>query len=416
VILRGRVERVERGSVVARLPRVAIGDAVCVGGTSAEVRRVQRGCATLSLHGPLEGVACGADVVVDRAAAEMPLGTCLLGRAIDARGVPIDGKRAPCGPRIAPDAPAPFRRAAIVEPFWTGVRCIDALLTLGAGARAGIFGAPGCGKSTLLEMLVQGSEADAVVVGLVGERGREAHGWIQRCDARTSVVCATSERPAAERWRAARVAFAQAHALRSRGLHVLLVLDSLARAAMALRELALAGGEPPGRGGYPPSVFAQLARLVEIAGATANGTMTLVSTVLDDGDERDPVSDAARSLLDGHIQLSAALVRAGRFPAVDVPSSASRTMDAVVPPEHARAARAVRSAVSLLARSEDARSLGITPQGAAAEAALACEAEIEALLRQDREACPPRDTPLRLLALAERLEAHALGHAAFTPR
>ena len=175
---------------------------------------------------------------------------------------------------------------------------------------------------------MSGCTADAVVVGLCGERGREAQRWIERRDARTTVVCSTSDRPAKERIACVEVAFAHADALRDRGLHVAFVLDSLARFAAALRETATARGESVGRGGYPASVFAQLARFVEIAGPLRGGSITLIATVLSDGDDRDPVSDAARSLLDGHLQLSPRLAAAGRFPAIDVPASASRTMEA----------------------------------------------------------------------------------------
>lgn len=279
-------------------------------------------------------------------------------------------------------SPLPAERVVIDTPLWTGVRALDALLTFGRGARIGIFGAPGSGKTTLIEAIVDGCEADAVVIALVGERGREAHGWIARCDARTSIVCATSDRSAQERADAALVAVAQARALRERSLHVLLVLDSLARTAAALRELASARGEATGRAGYAPSVFAELARLVEPAGATAGGSITLVATVLSDGDERDPVSEAARSLLDGHVELSRALAQEGRFPAIDVLGSTSRTMERVVTPEHANAARNLRRVLALLARSEDARALGIVPKDPASVAALAAEPRVEQLLRQ----------------------------------
>ena len=237
------------------------------------------------------------------------LGTCALGRAIDAFGAPLDGGPPLLGRTVALAlrAPRPNEREPIERPLWSGVRVLDALLTFGRGARLGIFGPPGAGKSTLVESIVDGCAADAVVVGLAGERGREAQRWIARLDERTTIVCATSDRPASERIAAAAVAIAQARALCDRGLHVLFVLDSLARVAAAAREIAVAAGESVGRGGYPPSVFATLARYVECAGALRCGSVTLVATVLSDGDERDPVSEAARSLLDGHI---AAFVRA----------------------------------------------------------------------------------------------------------
>lgn len=400
MIVCGTLERVENGFLVARLPRVALGAPAIVGPgvMTAEVRRIEAGRAWLAPHGGVEGLECGAAIRVDERAPALSLGTCAFGRAIDARGRPVDGGGLLYGCKTV--AGVPLERQAVSEPFWTGIRCIDALLTLGIGARVGIFGAPGTGKSSLLEMLLDAEAADAVVVALVGERGREAQHWISRRNARTTVVCATSDRPAAERWQAARVAMTQACALRERGLHVLLLLDSLARAAGALRELAVASGEPPGRGGFPPSVFAQLARLVEVAGRSARGSITLLATVLDDGDERDPISDAARSLLDGHLQLSSALVRLHRFPAIDVPASASRTMLGVVGDEHAAAATVLRRAVAALARTNDARSLGIEPHGADIEAALRAEGEIECFLTQEMHACPASQTLATLRHLA----------------
>jgi type III secretion protein N (ATPase) len=335
------------------------------------------------------------------------LGTCALGRAIDSMGEPLDDEPALAGPRVAVALrwPRPNERAAIDRPSWTGVRAIDALLTLGRGARIGIFGAPGCGKTTLLESIVDGCAADAVVVALVGERGREAQHWLARRNERTTVICATSDRQAGERVAAAHVAFAQAVALRRRGLHVLLVLDSLARTAAALREIAVGRGESIGRGGYPPSVFGEMARIVEIGGALSSGSITLVATVLSDGDERDPVSDAARSLLDGHIALSAQLAHAGHFPAIDVLQSTSRTMERVTDETHRRRAQRLRRALAVLKESEDARALGITPQGEELRAAIAVERPIEAFLCQGHEWADARTTLAQLAELVEQLEA-----------
>jgi type III secretion protein N (ATPase) len=329
------------------------------------------------------------------------LGMALLGRAVDAFGAPLDGGGTPRGlrERIDVPAPTPAQRIAIAQPLWTGVRAIDALLTIGRGARVGIFGEPGAGKSTLLETIIRGVRADAVVVALCGERGREAQQWIAGCDRRTTIVCATSDRPSEERVRAATLAFAQAGALARRGLQVLLVLDSLARVAYALREMGAARGESVGRGGYPPSVFAQIAALVERAGAFAHGSVTLIATVLHDGDERDPVSEAARSLLDGHLVLSAARAQTGRYPALDVPASASRTMQAVVTPEHAAAAAAVRAALAHLATT-DARALGLEPPSEA-------EPALERLLCQGREPIRPA---VVLEALAQTADMVREGH------
>lgn len=336
----------------------------------------------------------------------LPLGTCALGRAIDHAGLPLDGGAPLLGRRVAlaPRVPLPNERAPVCAAFWTGVRVIDGLLTFGRGARVGIFGSPGAGKSTLLESIVDGCTADAVVVALVGERGREARRWIDRGSARSTIVCATSDRSPSERISAAAVAFAQAAALRDRGLHVLLVLDSLARTAGALRERGIANGESVGRAGYPPSVFSEMARLIEVAGPLGGGSMTLVATVLNDGDDRDPVSDAARSLLDGHFVLSDRLAREGRFPAIDVPVSASRTMPAVVDAAHARRAARVRAAIALLDRIADARALGFDPSEAAARRAVAAEERIERFLRQGARAAGSSETVAALADLADTLE------------
>jgi FliI/YscN family ATPase len=335
------------------------------------------------------------------------LGTCAFGRAIDAGGAPLDGGATLRGRSVSLElrSPKPNERAAIDSPLWTGIRVLDGLLTTGRGARVGIFGPPGSGKTTLLEWLVDGCEADAVVVALVGERGREAQHWIARCDERTTIVCATGDRPPAERLVAAYVATAQARALRERGLHVLLVIDSLARVAAAAREIAVGLGESTGRGGYPPSVFAELARIVEVAGAVSCGSITLVASVLSDGDERDPVSDAARSLLDGHIALSAQLAGAGRFPAVDVLGSASRTMQTVSSEAHQAHARSVRHILALLDRTRDARSLGIEPVEGTERAAIALESSIESFLRQRGCRCDRNETLSKLAELGEAAES-----------
>ena len=335
----------------------------------------------------------------------LALGTCAFGRAIDAYGRPIDNGPPLRGCRVglAVEVPSPSARLAIETPLWTGVRVLDGLLTIGRGARVGIFGVPGAGKSTLLESIVEGAQADATVVALVGERGREARQWMERLSPDSTIICATSDRPAAERIRAMRVAMAHADALRRRGLHVLLLLDSLARCAAALRERAVAAGESVGRGGYPPSVFAEMAALVEIAGPCRDGSITLIATVIHDGDERDPVSEAARSMLDGHITLSRRLADAGRFPAVDLPASASRTMQSVAGDEHLQSAAVVRRAVVALERVEDARSLGLEPNGADARAAITNEGQLEWFLRQDRHASDPAATLALLHDLAQRL-------------
>lgn len=405
----GRVLAVHAGTMDVRLPFAAVGDGVCVharsGAVRGEVIGVAQGRAIVLAHDPYGGVREGDEAATDRYALCAPIGMHLVGRCIDARNAPIDGGRAihaPLRPLESP-APQPHERTGIAEPLWTGVRAIDGLLTLGRGARIGIFGPPGAGKSTLLHAIARGAYADAIVIGLIGERGREAEEWMRAAPRHATVICATSDRSAPERIRAARLAIAQAHALRSRGLHVLLVLDSLARYAGALREAAVARGETSGRAGYPPGVFTQLAASLEVAGATRDGSITLVATVLSDGDERDPVSDAARSLLDGHVQLSPSLASAGHFPSIDVPLSASRTMKLVVDDAHRRDAQIVRAALASLAETADARRLGMHPADIQAAKAAASEAALADFLRQDGRPEAPAVTLSQLTYLADTL-------------
>jgi FliI/YscN family ATPase len=337
------------------------------------------------------------------------LGTALLGRAIGAGGALLDDGPPLHGLRrcVAADVPAPRERVAVTEPFWTGIRALDGPLAFGRGARIGIFGAPGAGKSTLLEQLVAGSRADATVVALIGERGREAERWLRAIGTRTSIVCATSDRSAAERLAAAGLAFAQAAALRSRGLHVLLVLDSLARVAAAARDVAIALGEPVGRAGFPPSVVARQARLLECAGALAGGSITLVATVLSEGPlEHDPVAEAARAALDGHVVLGARLAAAGWFPAIDLPASASRTLSEVASPAHRRAAGRLRAAVAALENARDARSLGLDPAAGdpLLARAIAAEGRIGSFLRQPEGGADPAETLMEMTRIADSLD------------
>lgn len=303
--------------------------------------------------------------------------------------------------------PAPSERVALTEPFWTGVRALDGPLCFARGARIGIFGAAGVGKSTLLEQLVAGSAADATVVALIGERGREAERWFRRGGPRLNVVCATSDRPAGERVQAAEAAFAQAAALRARGLHVLLVLDSLARVAAAARDAAVARGEPLGRAGFPPSVVAYQARLLECAGATAAGSVTLVATVLSDGPlEHDPIAEAARAALDGHVVLSPRLAAAGCLPAIDLPASSSRTLADVSAPGHRRSAARLRTAVAALEAARDARSLGLDPAAGdpVLARAIAAEGRIATFLQQTEAGADPARTLMLLGEIADSLD------------
>lgn len=376
MIAYGTVRCVEGGFVDVAMPALSIGSTIRIARDVCSVLATVvaadgRGVRAEAL-GSTYGIACGAAVVEEVSRGSL--------------------------------AGLPLRRAAVCEPFWSGVRAIDALLTLGRGARVGIFGGPGLGKSTLLETIVRGAAADAVVLALVGERGREAHRWYASSDRRTTIVCATSDRPASERVGAANSAFARAEMLARRGLHVLLVLDSLARFAFAVRDMAIARGEAVGRAGFPPSVFAEMARLLERAGSFETGSITAVATVLSDGEDRDPVSEAARSLLDGHVQLCPRRAHAGHFPAIDLLASSSRTMSEVVDRAHLRSAATVRAALALLEASRDARAVGIEPADPATRRAIEAEPVLDALLRQGWAPEPPERALEALARTADTLE------------
>jgi flagellum-specific ATP synthase len=294
------------------------------------------------------------------------------GRILNALGEPLDGRPAPRVRAMWPldgAAPMPMEREPIREPLQTGIRAIDALLTVGRGQRVGIFGGSGVGKSTLIGMMTRNTAADLTVVGLVGERGREVREFVE--DAlgeeglqRSVVLVSTSDQSPLLRMRAAMAATAVAEFHAARGKHVLLVLDSLTRYAMAAREVGLAAGEPPASKGYTPSVFTRLARLVERAGNFRNGSITAFYTVLMEGDDQqDPIVDAVRSLLDGHIVLSRALASAGQYPPVDVLDSLSRLMPAVTSAEHRDKAALVRRLLAAFAKSEDLVRIGAYKPG-----------------------------------------------------
>ncbi len=405
----GRVCDARAGVVQAKLPAVSIGESVEILSrrrtTLGIVQRVGERAVSIASHGDVEGISAG-DVVraLPYGNVRAP-GLAALGRAIDARGQAIDG-----GPPVVSRRgarmrirPSPSARTLPTAPLWTGIKAIDALLTIARGGRVGIFGPAGAGKSSLLAMLDRGCRADVSVVALIGERGREAREWFARLHPRMTVICAASDRPAAERVTAAELAIAQAARLRGLGLDVLLILDSLARLGAALRDVAVACGEPVGRAGFPPSVFAQIARFVESAGATATGSITLVASVLSE-DDREPIAEAARSLLDGHITLSRSLAHAGRYPAIDVTSSASRLMSAVISQTHAEDAATLRRSLCALKDSEDARSIGLPQHDPWILAAQQNEEAIEELLRQGVEPVAAALTLRDLHMLAQQLQ------------
>jgi flagellum-specific ATP synthase len=340
----------------------------------------------------------GAAVWLRSVAADVPAGPALLGRVTGALGEPLDGLgplgaagRWPLAGRPLP----PLDRGDVDAAMPTGVRAIDALLTLGRGQRVGLIAGSGVGKSVLMQQLVRGAVVDCVVVALVGERGREISGFLAGMDsaarARTHVVAVPADMAAPARVRGCLSAIASAEALRSRGLHVLLLVDSLTRVAQSQREIGLAAGEPAGVRGYPPSALALIPRLVERAGndARSGGAITAVMTVLADGDDTiaDPVVDTARGVLDGHVVLDRAIAARGRYPAIDLAHSLSRTMPHCVPEAHLAAAAAFRRDLALAEANQDLVAMGAHVRGAdpAIDRALDRRPELEAFLQQGRD-------------------------------
>jgi len=360
---------------------------------AAEVIGFEQDEAILSPIGSMEGLSTRTQIIATGETLGVAVGDAQLGRVISPMGDFLDGEAPPGVWQRYPlhaEPPAPFARQLIVKPLSLGVRSIDGLLTLAQGQRMGIFGEPGVGKSSLLASIVRHTSADVIVIGLIGERGREVRELLDvqldaQARARSVAVVATSDRPAAERVRAAFVATALAEYHRDQGRNVLLLMDSLTRFARAQREIGLAVGEPPTRRGYPPSFFSALPRLLERAGPGAIGSITALYTVLTEGDvASDPVAEETRSILDGHIVLSAELAQRNYFPAVDVLRSRSRLMDQVTSEEQRRMAMRMRD---LMARRNEIEMLIRVGEYAPGSDPLADEAierhdAIEAFLRQ----------------------------------
>jgi flagellum-specific ATP synthase len=319
-----------------------------------------------------EGIRYGDPVAALGIHPEIEVGPALMGRVLNASGAPIDSLRPALtvtSMSLEGEVRKPLDRVPIKTPLGTGIRVLDALLTVGRGQRVGIFGGSGVGKSTLIGMMTRNTEADVTVVGLVGERGREVVEFLE--DAlgeegrkRSVVLVSTSDQSPLLRMRAALAATAVAEYFAGQGKHVLLVLDSLTRFAMAAREIGLAAGEPPTAKGYTPSVFTRLARLVERTGQFRTGSITAFYTVLMEGDDQqDPLVDAVRSLLDGHIVLSRTLASEGWYPPIEVLDSISRLMPAVTSPIHREQASLMRRLLAVYARSEDLVRIGAYKPG-----------------------------------------------------
>jgi flagellum-specific ATP synthase len=387
----------------------ALGDVVEIeGGIPCEVIGFRNDTLLAIPLSPAHSVKPGAQVRLKGAMSTVPCGDALIGRVIDPFGVPLDGMgplRTTQRTKLhAPGLPVDDR-AQVDTRFDTRVRVIDGLLTCGRGQRIGVFAGAGCGKSVLTEQIASHADADVIVVGLVGERGREVRELMEsKRRSRMVIVAATADRSPLERVRGALAATAIAEAFRERGKNVLFLLDSLTRFAMALRELGLALGEPPATKGYPPSVFAQLPQLLErVAPSKNGGSITGFYTVLVEGDDlSDPVADSARSLLDAHIVLSREMAGRGHFPAVDVLSSASRVMRAVCTPEaNARAMRA-RETLARRKQAQDLQALGAYQPGVnpAFDQALAIGDQIDTWAKQTPTDPTNYDVTSRALAVA----------------
>ncbi len=351
--------------------------------------------------GDMAGLHVGCEVAACERPALPCIGPELLGRVLDALGRPYDGLGHIPVDRLAPPSgtpPHPLRRQRIHDPFVTGIRALDAFTPFGRGQRLGLFAGSGVGKSTLMGMIARGSEADVVVVALVGERGREVREFIEKDLGpegmkRSVVVVATSDTPAPLRLRAAYTATSIAEAYRDAGKNVLLMMDSVTRFAMAQREIGLAIGEPPATRGYTPSVFAMLPRLLERAGAGERGAITALYTVLVEGDDmNEPVADAVRGILDGHIVLSRALAHFNHYPAIDVLESVSRLTRDVCSPEEVSVAGRAREQLALYRKNEDMISIGAYSKGsnAALDQAILLHEPLKKFLRQSVSEHMPR--------------------------
>jgi len=378
VRINGKVTQVIGLTVESQGPDASIGDLCYIYPTKmskplkAEVVGFRENKVILMPLGDLHSISPGCDVVGTGKPLTVQVGSELLGKVLDGLGNPLDGSFLPSrmpnySTHNSPNNP--LARPRVSKPLGTGVRAIDGLLTVGEGQRVGIFAGSGVGKSTLLGMIARNTTADVNVIALIGERGREVLEFIEKDLgpeglARSVVIVATSDQPALIRMKGAMIATSIAEYFRDRGLNVMLMMDSVTRYAMAMREVGLAIGEPPATRGYTPSVFAALPKLLERAGTGSKGSITAFYTVLVDGDDmNEPIADAVRGILDGHIVLSRALAHKGHYPAIDVLSSVSRVMNEIVTNEQLDAANELKRLLAIYRDSEDLINIGAYQQG-----------------------------------------------------
>jgi FliI/YscN family ATPase len=409
----GRVTQLTGLLIESEGPCAAAGDFCEVATAQDRFIRVQvigfRDGKVLSM--PLEetaGLQAGATIVARRESSRMPVGGFLLGRILDGFGQPMDGSAIPAAHSsydLFHPPPGPLEREPIHDPLVTGIRAIDSILTCGKGQRIGIFGGSGVGKSTLLGCMAKHHAADVSVIAMIGERNREVRDFIEHelgADGlrRSVVVVATSDRPAPLRIRAAFTALTIAEYFRDQGAGVLLIMDSVTRLAMAQREIGLAAGEPPSQKGYTPSVFNLLPRIFERAGNFKNGSITGLFTVLVEGDDfNEPIADAVRGILDGHIILSRELGALGHYPAIDILQSVSRLAARVSTAEQRQAAQLIRESLASYERSSDLINLGAYTSGAnpQIDRAISLRPRLLEFLKQRPEEVTPMEQTLELM-------------------
>jgi len=375
---RGKVSKVVGLTIESDGPEVNIGELCRLSTTKgnevieAEVVGFKENKVLLMPLGDMKGIGPGSNVIATGNQLKVGVGKELVGRVLDGKGNPIDGKGTLRIEKFYPvdnKPPHPLQRKRIRDPLPLGVKAIDGLLTVGKGQRIGIFAGSGVGKSTLLGMIARNTKADINVIALIGERGREVREFLEKDLgedglARTVVVVATSDQPALIRLKGAMLATAVAEYFRDQGKDVLLMMDSLTRFAMAQREVGLAIGEPPVSRGYTPSVFSTFPKLLERAGNSEKGSITGLYTVLVDGDDlTEPVTDTARGILDGHIVLSRELANRNQYPAIDVLASVSRVMSDIITPEHKRIANEIKKVMAIYKNAEDLINIGAYTKG-----------------------------------------------------
>lgn len=394
----GKVVKVVGLTVESLGPEAKLGDVCIISSTDqsrqvrAEVVGFRENRVLLTPYEEVTGIGIGDMVEVCSEALKVPVGEELLGMALDGLGRPLDGSELQVSAYYDVNAvpPDPMDRVLIRDVLPLGVKAIDGMLTLGKGQRIGIFAGSGVGKSTLLGMIARNTKADINVIALIGERGREVKEFIEHDLGeegmrRSVLVIATSDKPALIRKKAAQTATAIAEYFRDQGKDVLLMLDNLTRFSMAQREIGLAAGEPPVSRGYPPSVYAEMPKLLERAGNGAVGSITGIYTVLVDGDDfNEPISDTARGILDGHIILSRKLGHKNHYPAIDVLQSISRVMSAVATKEHKQLASKLKSTLATYTEAEDLINIGAYKAGSNPEIdeAIQKNAAINGFLRQ----------------------------------